>query len=78
MRLRPDEVAALETVLVTLEPASVSDALREGLRRPAREAEEIKAAREIRGFYGEGGAPLPDGVTAPTDEELRAVDEMEW
>ncbi|MFC4126135.1 hypothetical protein [Nocardia rhizosphaerae] len=62
----------------TLDIASTSDALREGLRLLAREAAEVGAAEEIRTFYEGGPAPLPDGVAEPGPEELAAVDEMQW
>lgn len=78
MRLRPEEVAALEEVMRALHIASTSDAIREGLRLLAREAAEVVAADGIRAFYLGGTAPLPDGVTEPTEAELAAVDEAEW
>ncbi|MCB5170240.1 hypothetical protein LG634_36260 [Streptomyces bambusae] len=78
VRLRSDEVQALQEVMRTLNLKSTSDALREGLRLLAREASEVGAAEEIRTFYGRQGAPLPDGVTEPGDDELAAADEMEW
>ncbi|MEV1006430.1 hypothetical protein [Streptomyces sp. NPDC049881] len=39
---------------------------------------EVRAAAEIRAFYGGRPAPLPDGVAAPTEEELRAADDVMW
>ncbi|MEV6359013.1 hypothetical protein [Nocardia asteroides] len=62
----------------TLDLGSTSDALREGLRLLAREAAEVDAAEEIRAFYDDRHAPLPEGVVEPTDDELAAVDEMRW
>jgi hypothetical protein len=78
VRLRGDEMQALQEVMRTLHLNSTSDALREGLRLLAREAAEVGAAEEIRAFYQEQGAPLPDGVVEPDDEELAAADEMQW
>lgn len=78
VRLRSDELAALQDVMRTLRIDSTSDALREGLRLLAREAAEVGAAEEIRAFYEERRVPLPDGVVEPTDAELAAVDEMQW
>ncbi|KAF0849080.1 hypothetical protein [Nocardia caishijiensis] len=78
VRLRRDEVEALDEVMRTLDLGSTSDALREGLRLLAKEAAEVRAVEEIRDFYGDRSAPLPDGVAEPTDEELAAVDEMTW
>ncbi|MER7764138.1 hypothetical protein [Streptomyces sp. NPDC097619] len=78
VRLRADEVRALQEVMRALDLESTSDALREGLRLLAREAAEVGAAEEIRAFYREGSAPLPDGVTEPTAEELAAADAMRW
>ena len=43
-----------------------------------REQAEMAAAQEIRAFYGDGVAPLPDGVTEPDEAELRAADLAEW
>ncbi|MYV99574.1 hypothetical protein GT354_15015 [Streptomyces sp. SID3343] len=67
----------LTRVMSTLGLASVSEALREGLRLLGREAAEVAAADEIRGFYGGEPAPLPEGVPAVTDAELAAADEIE-
>ncbi|NUP27170.1 MAG: hypothetical protein HOQ44_10845 [Nocardia sp.] len=53
---------ALERVMRTLDLASTSDALREGLQLLAKEAAEVGAAEEIRSFYREHPAPLPTGV----------------
>ncbi|GAA0264294.1 hypothetical protein [Cryptosporangium japonicum] len=78
VRLRADEMDALQLVMRTLGLASTSDALREGLRLLAHEAAEVEAAKEIRAFYGKGPAPLPDGVAPPTEAELAAADEIEW
>lgn len=78
VRLRSDEMQALEEVMRTLHLGSTSDALREGLRLLTREAAEVGAAREIRAFYREQPAPLPDGVVQPSDAELAAADEMQW
>ncbi|MFD9725767.1 hypothetical protein [Streptomyces sp. NPDC059072] len=78
VRLRGDEMQALQEVMRTLHLNSTSDALREGLRLLAREAAEVGAVEEIRAFYQEQGAPLPEGVVEPTDEELAAADEMQW
>ncbi|MFC9474841.1 hypothetical protein ACWF99_21940 [Nocardia sp. NPDC055002] len=78
VRLRGDEVQALEEVMRTLHLESTSDALREGLRLLVREATEVSAAEEIRTFYGDGQAPLPDGVIEPNESELAAADEMQW
>ena len=78
VRLRSDEMQALQEVMRILHLSSTSDALREGLRLLAREAAEVGAAEEIRAFYQEQGAPLPEGVAEPSDEELAAADEMQW
>ncbi|MFE3544189.1 hypothetical protein ACFXK0_14595 [Nocardia sp. NPDC059177] len=78
VRLRGDEVLALQEVMRTLRLDSTSDALREGLRLLAREAAEVGAAEEIRAFYADRQAPLPEGVVEPSDSELAAVDEMQW
>ncbi|MFD5175229.1 hypothetical protein ACFWM1_05415 [Nocardia sp. NPDC058379] len=78
VRLRADEVAALQEVMRTLHIGSTSDALREGLRLLAREAAEVGAAEEIRAFYASRPAPLPEGVVEPDADELAAVDEMQW
>ncbi|GAA3871973.1 hypothetical protein [Streptomyces sedi] len=78
VRLQADEVEALQQAMRTLNLGSTSDALREGLHLLVREAAEAGAAAEIRSFYGGRPAPLPDGVLPPTEEELRAADEMTW
>jgi hypothetical protein len=78
LRLQPDDVEALDEVMRTLNLASTSEALREGLHLLAREAAEIRAAQAIRDFYGGEPAPLPDGVVPPSEEELREADEAEW
>jgi hypothetical protein len=78
VRLRADEMDALQVVMRTLHLNSTSDALREGLRLLAREATEIDAAADIRAFYGAGPAPLPDGATSATDAELSAADAAQW
>ncbi|WP_217698513.1 hypothetical protein [Streptacidiphilus griseoplanus] len=58
--------------------SSTSDALREGLRLLAREAAEVGAADELRTFYQGQPAPLPEGVTPPSEADLEEVDEMQW
>ncbi|WP_218020769.1 hypothetical protein [Nocardia grenadensis] len=78
VRLRDDEMRALEQVMQTLDLASTSDALREGLKLLAKEAAEVGAAEEIRAFYKEQSAPLPAGVVEPSDSELAAADDMRW
>ncbi|MFB7876668.1 hypothetical protein ACFC06_15555 [Nocardia sp. NPDC056064] len=78
VRLRGDELAALREVMRTLRIDSTSDALREGLRLLAREAAEVGAAEEIRAFYVDRKAPLPEGAVEPSEAELAAVDEMQW
>ncbi|MET7291559.1 hypothetical protein ABZS79_05280 [Streptomyces griseoloalbus] len=78
VRLRPDEMAALQQVMQTLQLNSLSDALREGLRLLSREATEVAAAQEIRDFYSGGQAPTPEGVPPATADELAAADETEW
>lgn len=69
---------ALEQVMRTLDLGSTSDVLREGLRLLARKAVEVTAAEEVRDFYGGESAPVPEGVVPVTDEELAAVDDIEW
>ena len=59
VRLRTDELEALQTVMRTLNLTSTSEALREGLRLLAREAAEVAAAEELRAFYQGQPAPLP-------------------
>lgn len=78
VRLQPDEVAALETVVQRLKLSSTSEALREGLRLLVREAAEVQAAEEIRTFYEGEQVPLPYGVVPATEAELRAADETRW
>ncbi|MFI7273896.1 hypothetical protein [Streptomyces sp. NPDC049879] len=78
VRLRADEAEALHEVMRTLDLASPSEALRAGLRLLVREAAERSAAEEVRRHYGDLPAPLPDGVSAPTEEELRAADDVTW
>lgn len=78
VRLQPDEVAALETVVRRLNLGSTSQALREGLRLLVREAAETQAADEIRAFYQDEQAPLPAGVVPATEAELKAADETQW
>ncbi|MEU5183051.1 hypothetical protein [Streptomyces longwoodensis] len=78
VRLRPDEMADLRLVMQSLNLASVSDALREGLRLLSREAAELAASEEIRSFYRGATAPAPAGVLPATAEELAAGDEIEW
>ncbi|MCH6161699.1 hypothetical protein [Streptomyces marispadix] len=78
VRLRTDELEALRDVMRTLNIDSTSDALREGLHLLAREAGEVRAAEEIRAFYGDRSAPLPEGVLPPTDAELEEADRSEW
>lgn len=78
VRLKGDEVEALETVMEWLEISSRSDALREGLYLLAREATEVRAAEEIKSFYGSEHAPLPEGVVPATEDELAAADAEEW
>lgn len=48
------------------------------LRLLIREAAEIATAEEIHRFYGDQPAPLPDGVTPATQEELDAADAEQW
>ncbi|MER7876996.1 hypothetical protein ABTY63_26115 [Streptomyces solisilvae] len=78
VRLRPDEMADLRLVMESLNLASVSDALREGIRLLAREAAEMAASEEIRTFYQGAPAPTPEGVLPATEDELEAADEIEW
>lgn len=69
---------ALQVVMRTLDLTSTSDALREGLRLLAREAAEVGAANQIRTFYKNAPAPLPDGVAPLTEAEIAAADDIEW
>ncbi|MFG2683654.1 hypothetical protein [Streptomyces sp. NPDC048392] len=78
VRLKPDEMADLRLVMQSLNLASVSDALREGLRLLSREAAEVAASEEIRAFYKEDAAPIPTGALLATADELEAADEYEW
>ena len=78
VRLRPDELDALEEVMRTLNLSSTSDALREGLRLLAREAAELGAADELRAFYGSQPAPLPEGTAPVNESELEEADQMRW
>ncbi|MBV7705445.1 hypothetical protein NOVA_21940 [Nocardia nova] len=78
VRLRDNEVRALEQAMQTLDLASTSDALREGLRLLAKEAAEVGVAVEIREFYRDQPTPLPEGVAEPTDSELAAADYVQW
>ncbi|WP_461034180.1 hypothetical protein [Streptomyces mayteni] len=78
VRLQADEVEALHQAMRTLNLTSTSDALREGLHLLVREAAEAGAADDIRSYYAGRPAPLPDGVTPPSDDELREADETEW
>lgn len=78
VRLQPDEVAALETVVRRLNLSSTSEALREGLRLLVREAAESQAAEEICAFYEGEQVPLPAGVVPAAEAELKAADEAQW
>lgn len=78
VRLRAEEMEALQEVMRTLDLTSTSDALREGLRLLAREAAELKAAEDIRSFYGGTPAPLPDGAAPATEAELTAAADARW
>lgn len=78
VRLRDDEMQALEQVMRTLHLTSTSDALREGLKLLTKEAAETSAAEEIWAFYRDHPAPLPEGVVEPSDSELAAADDMRW
>lgn len=78
VRLQADEVEALHQAMRTLNLASTSEALREGLHLLVREAAEAGAAEEIRSYYRGQLAPLPEGALPPSEEELREADEMEW
>ena len=78
VRLRADEMDALQDVMRTLDLHSTSEALREGLRLLAREAADIRAAEDIQSFYGTDGAPAPVGDAPPTEAELAAADASEW
>lgn len=78
VRLRTDELARLQHSMRILRIPSTSDALREGLRLLEREANAEEAATEIRNFYGDRPAPLPDGAVPVDDADLKAVDDEEW
>lgn len=78
VRLQADELEALQNVMRQLHLPSTSEALREGIRLLVREAAEISAAENIRGFYGEQPAPLPEGVIPATEQELAAADAEQW
>lgn len=78
VRLQADDAEALQQAMRTLNLASTSDALREGLRLLVREAAEVGAAEEISSYYENRSAPLPEGAPAPSEDELRAADETEW
>lgn len=77
VRLRADELARLAHSMQVLQITSTSDALREGLRLLEREAYEEEAAAEIRAFYQNQPAPLPDGVV-PIDEAEMVAADPEW
>ncbi|KAB8163903.1 hypothetical protein FH609_019365 [Streptomyces sp. 3MP-14] len=57
--------------------ASTSDRQRERLAQVRLRAAEVGAAEEIRAYYAGRSVPLPDGVSAPSEEELWAADETE-
>ena len=78
VRLRTDEMETLRDVMRTLNLESTSDALRAGLRLLAQEAAELRAAEDIRSFYGGLPAPVPDGVILPDAAELAAADTTAW
>jgi hypothetical protein len=78
VRLQADELEALRNVMRQLHLSSTSEALREGIRLLVREAAEIAAAEDIRHFYGERPAPLPEGVVPATEQELAAADAERW
>ena len=78
VRLRTDEMETLRDVMRTLNLDSTSDALREGLRLLAKEAGELRAAEDIRAFYGGLPAPVPEGVVLPDAAELAAADTSVW
>lgn len=77
VRLRPDELTRLAHSMRVLQITSTSDALREGLRLLEREAYEEEAAADIRAFYHNQPAPLPDGI-APIDEDEMAAADTQW
>ncbi len=78
VRLQAEELSELRDAMRLLDLTSMSQALREGIRLLTREAREVAAAEEIRRFYGGKPAPLPEGVTSATDEELAAADSEQW
>jgi Arc/MetJ-type ribon-helix-helix transcriptional regulator len=78
VRLQADELAALKRVMQQLRLPSTSEALREGLRLLIREADELAAAENIRHFYGDSPAPVPDGVVRATHDDLAAADAARW
>lgn len=78
VRLDPDEWAALSRSMRILGLHSTSEALREGLRLLQREAVEVEAATEIRRFYDDRPAPVPEGVQPVTQADLDAADRSEW
>jgi len=71
-------MAALQHVMRQLRLPSTSEALREGIRLLIREASELAAAEQIRHFYGDIPAPVPDGVVRATEEDLAAADAAHW
>jgi hypothetical protein len=71
-------MAALHEVMRQLHLPSTSEALREGIRLLIREATEVAAAEEIRRFYGDKPAPVPEGVVPATKEDLAAADAAQW
>jgi hypothetical protein len=78
VRLHADELAELRGVMRQLGLTTMSEALREGIQLLAREVREMAAAEEVRGFYGDRPAPLPDGVAPATEAELAAADAERW
>lgn len=78
VRLRADELQALHAAMHTLHLGTTSDALREGVRLLVREAAEVGAAENIRAFYADETASLPDAVLPPTAEEIVAADDVRW
>jgi hypothetical protein len=71
-------MAALQRVMQQLRLPSTSEALREGIRLLVREANELAAAEQIRQFYGDLPAPVPEGVVRATEEDLAAADAAQW
>src|SRR5262249_38303683 len=78
VRLQADEMAVLQHVIQQLRLPSTSEALREGIRLLIREAGELAAAEQIRYFYGDIPAPVPDGAVRATEEDLAAADSAQW